>query len=324
MIADRIIFPLQGEIAFEKISLPSLSPHEIQVETLYSVISPGTELAFLRALPNTSATYPFYPGYTACARVSAIGRDVKEFKEGQIVAAWMPHASAAVIDAKLCWPIPPHLSANEASAFRLLSIALQGVRKAQIQLGQSVAVFGLGVIGNLAGQVARNAGATHVVGIDPVVWRRDIALQCGFDATLNSSDISDSLNPPEEFDVVIDATGLPEVIPQAFALTARMGRTVLLGSTRGITGGVNFYRDVHKKGLTVIGAHESIRANSEDFGHLATHHSDGRTALQLMVAKRVATLPLLSLELPASQAKEAYSRLMDKTEKLLSVVLKWQ
>ena len=54
--------------------------------------------------------------------------------------------------------------------------------------------------------------------------------------------------------MVIEATGSPEPVNDAFALACSHGRVVLLASTRGVTE-TNFYRDVHRKGLTVLGAH---------------------------------------------------------------------
>ena len=213
--------------------------------------------------------------------------------------------------------------------FRLISIALQGVRKAQLQLGHSVAVLGQGIIGNLAGQIARQAGATCVVGIDPVAWRRELALQCGMDAALDpaSPSFADSwgeLTEKRGFDAVFEASGVPDAVNEALALAARLGRVVLLGSTRGVTERVNFYRDVHKKGLTIIGAHESARAVGEDIGGYCTHRTDGRTALLLLAARRLTVQPLLSLELAASEGPAAYALLRSKQERLMTIALDWR
>ncbi|MEX0775716.1 MAG: zinc-binding alcohol dehydrogenase [Phycisphaeraceae bacterium] len=318
MKADRIVFAAHSQPVFETVDLPEPAAGQVVVRTLHSLISPGTELARLYPEAGAAVNYPFYPGYTASATVIAMAGDVKDFTVGQTVAAWMPHASAAVLDAANCWSLPANLPVTEAAAFRLVSIALQGVRKAEIQLGHTVAILGLGVIGNLAGQVARAAGATRVLGIDPITWRRDLATRCGFDAVEPSADIA------ERFDVVIEASGVPAAVNQAFALARRLGRVVLLGSTRGVVEQVDFYRDVHRKGLTVIGAHESTRSGADDIAPLCTHRTDGRVSLQLLGAKRVTVAPLLSHSLPAREAPQAYRRLHERSEQWMTVVLDWQ
>lgn len=72
----------------------------------------------------------------------------------------MPHSSHVVVDEAKCHVLAESVASLDASAFRLASIALQGVQKASIKLGDTVAVLGLGAIGNLAAQLARASGAT--------------------------------------------------------------------------------------------------------------------------------------------------------------------
>lgn len=68
MIPQRIVAPARGQIKLDSFDLPSVGPDQVLIETHYSAISPGTELAFLHNKPNTTGQYPFYPGYSACGQ----------------------------------------------------------------------------------------------------------------------------------------------------------------------------------------------------------------------------------------------------------------
>jgi 2-desacetyl-2-hydroxyethyl bacteriochlorophyllide A dehydrogenase len=321
MRARRVVAPAKSTITVEDFELPLVGTNQVLVETRYSAISPGTELAFLHHEPNTPGKYPFYPGYSASGTILEVGAEVKGLTTDQRVVCHIRHASHYVVDASKCHPIPESLNDLDACAYRLASIALQGVRKAQIQLGWEVAVLGLGPIGNLSGQLALIAGATHVEGIDSILWRRELALRCGFDAAVDSAEHGTRVGG---FDAVIDATGVPDAIPQAFGLAKRLGHVILLGSTRGETENVNFYRDVHKKGLTIIGAHDLIRPTLDDHLHYVSDQRDNDTVLKLLASDRIQTRPLVSDVVAVEEAAEAYERLTTRAEPLMLIAFKWK
>ena len=321
MQSTRIFAPAKGQIAVESFDLPPLEAQQVLIETHYSAISPGTELAWLHHKPNTPGHYPYYPGYSASGRVLERGAAVTGLAVGQRVVCPIRHAAHFVIEADRCTPLPDTVSELDAAIYRLISIVLQGIRKAQIQLGWDVALLGLGPIGHLAGQVARAAGATHVHGIDPIAWRRELAIQAGFDAVSDLSAIAD-LN--DRFQAVIEATGVAEAVPTSFQLAGRLGHVVLLASTRGETEQVNFYRDVHRKGVTIFGAHDAIRAQTEDYQGYTTQQTDNLTALKLLAGGRVQAAPLISAVVPYQQAAAAYERLARREEELMLIVFQWR
>lgn len=320
MKTQRVVAPEKGRIELEPYETPELEPGKVLVKTHFSTISPGTELAFLHAVPNTPGRFPTHFGYSACGEIIDAGSDVDALTVGAMVAVQLPHSGAATKDANDCSEISAGLDPVEVSAFRLASISLQGVRKAQIQLGESIAVIGLGTIGNLAGQLGRAAGSTRVVGIDPLAWRRDLAMECGFDDVFPSTAEAGGAI----YEIAIEATGAPAPINDAFLLPRKYGRVVLLGSTRGETPQVNFYRDVHKKALTVIGAHDSSRPQHEDFGPFRTHMTDTRTVLDLLSSRRINLRRLISDVMPAAEAARAYERLARRDEQLITIALDWR
>jgi L-iditol 2-dehydrogenase len=336
MRAHRVAFTAPGKVAIEPFELPEPADDELLVETLYTTISPGTERSHYLAEVNTVTRdkgFPFYPGY------SNIGRVMRGPRAGEIVATSLPHVSHGIVgrnatkklgippgacfaaDSGEVTPVPIGLDAQklkECSTYCFSRVGLHGVRRARIELGESVAVLGLGPIGLQCVQYAKLFGGFPVVGIDPSPTRRRIAAELGADAT--HAKCEDMEEPPN---VVIEATGLPDVIPQAFKLSARHGRIMLLGSTRGVTEGVNFYTDVHKKGLTIVGVHASTRPKHENTPGHWTNRDEIGLILRLIAAGRVRCGPLITHEFPAAKVAEAYETVR-KSPDAIAVVLNWK
>lgn len=334
MQARRVLYASRGQIGFDVVDLPEPGAGEVAVEMEYSMISPGTELAWLHELPGIIIKYPAPAGYTSVGRIIATGPGVENLKVGDRIAAQVNHQSHAVVAANLCHVVPAGVRPQDAAMFVISSISMGGVRKAKVHLGDSVAVLGLGIIGNLAGQLARAAGATFVAGVDPVGWRRDVAKQTGFDHCAASADEllagplpqhvrTRGLGGTPGFDAVIEATGVPAVVPQAFKAAARRGRVVLLGCPRGLSQNVDFYNDVHRKGIVVIGAHNAIRPTADETQFYTTASTDARVSLELLAQRRIDVAPLISDVCPVDDAPAAYARLSDRNQPLMTIALRW-
>jgi threonine dehydrogenase-like Zn-dependent dehydrogenase len=231
-------------------------------------------------------------------------------------------------EASLATRLPDRLGDEHAAFLTLLRITLGAVRKSRIELGESVLVVGGGLIGQLAAQFAHAAGAGRVWLADVSEHRRRIAARAGLAEPLDLTTAADqaviaSAGEGDGPDVVIEATGAPEPIRAAFGWAGRLGRVVLLGSTRGELDGVDFYRDVHRKGLTVIGAHDSIRPAHDDRPGAWTDARDRRAALRLLETGRLNLDPLITHRFPATEFKRAYGLLFDWDEQVLGCVLHW-
>ncbi len=351
MKGRRIRFAAPGKVAVESFEVEKPARDEILVETLYTTISPGTERAHLMAEENTvtrSLGFPFQPGYSNVGRVLEVGAGVKGIAPGQLIASSVPHLSHALLklfpgvtglparttikldlppeksfaENPLVWPLPADLETRlqkACSSYCFSRVGLHGVREARIELGEAVLVLGLGPIGLHAAQYARLSGGFPVIGIDPSAARRKVAAEVGIDATYaDAAAFSAAAQPPV---VVIEATGLPDVIPQAFRLCARNGRVILLGSTRGLSQ-VNFYTDVHKKGLVVYGVHASTHPKHESSPGRWTNFDDDAVILKLICAGRIACGPLMTHQFGAGEASEAY-RTVRESPGALAVLLDW-
>jgi 2-desacetyl-2-hydroxyethyl bacteriochlorophyllide A dehydrogenase len=324
----RVVFVDRGVAQLDDQGVPSLGDHQLLIRTRKTLISPGTERAFFLGLPNTPQHYPHYPGYSNIGEVIEVGASVADWQTGIRVANTAGHATFVVAKADECVPVPAGLDDEEAVFFNLAAIAMQGVRKARIELGEPVAVIGAGLIGLLAMQLAKLNGGLPVIAVDTDPRRLAFAQRVNVDSTVK---VDDSLTKSiahlceaEGAAVVIEATGHPEAILTAFALARPGGRVVLLGSTRGETEQVNFYRDVHKKGLTVIGAHNSARPRVESHSGWWIAQEDQRVALKLLALGRLAVRPLITHQFGWQQAPDAYERLKQWDVNTLGMVLDWK
>ena len=360
MQGRRIVFAGPGKVALETFEVPALAEDQILIEALYSSISPGTERAHLLAEENTMTRakgFPFQPGYSNVGRITAVGAQASAYRPGQLVVTEQPHLSHVVLPATLgpgllpekyrnqyhsalspdgaftphhlIWPLPDGTDAKTLQACSLFSLAkvgLHGIRRGRVELGEAVLVIGLGPIGLCAAQFARLQGAFPVLGLDASPVRRKFALSCGLDAVFADAGelaaghpLMARAKPP----VVVEATGRPDVIPLAFQLCARNGRVVLLGSTRGLTGSVNFYTDVHKQGLDVIGVHALTRPIHASVPGNWTDWDDTRLILDLVCQRRVECAALVTHEFPAAKAADAY-KLICESKDAVGVVLNWK
>ena len=330
MKGQRIVWPSRAKVEIEEFELPSFGDNEVLVATECSLISPGTERAFLLGLPNAQGRYPSYPGYSNVGVVIDKGRDVDGLAIGDRVVSSKGHTShfAATPDS-LLKVTQSGLSSEEGVFFNLCTIAMQGVRKAKIELGEPTLVLGGGLIGLFGMQLAKLSGGLPVITADLSDNRLTLATRVGADYTLNSeaNDLDerlDRITGGRGVAVVIEATGHPPVVNTAFQLAAWRGRVVLLASTRGETERVNFYRDVHGKGLTVLGAHNSVRPRHDSSPNFWTLRDDWELSLQLIAHSRIVVAPLITHRMPGIQATEAYQLLMDWDPNLLGVVLNWE
>lgn len=327
MQSVRVIWTKPAKVVMEEWEVPEVADKQVLIKTRFTLISPGTERAFLLHLPNTPATFPQYPGYCAVGHVLEVGGQVQQFKVGDRVVWAGRHAAHDLVAEDKLLPVPPELSDEEAVFSRLIAIALQGVRKARIELGESVVVLGAGLIGLLALQLAKLSGGFPVISVDLTEIRVDFARKVGSDfALLADETLIARINELTEggAHVVIEATGNPEAIPLAFKLARRMGKVILLGSTRGETKAVNFYSDVHRKGLVIIGAHESVRPQFDSAPGFWTMKDDQSLALKLLAARRIQVAPLVTHKFSGMEAPKAYELLVQNDMTTVGILLDWR
>lgn len=195
---------------------------------------------------------PLPLGYCNVGKVVAVGRGVTEFQVGDRVASNGNHAEYVCVPQNLVAKIPDNVSDDEASFTVIGSIALQGIRNLNPQLGETIVVVGLGLIGLVAAQLLK-ANGCNVIGTDFDQQKVDIANGFGITA-INPGKGVDPVKFVEDYTYGIGADGVlitasaktDEVIHQACLMSRKRGRIVLVGVI-----GLNMRRDdFYKKELT--------------------------------------------------------------------------
>ena len=323
----QVRFTGPGQMELVHAELPRCGPDELLIRTEISLISPGTERAFLLGLDNTAQRYPMQAGYSTVGEIAECGDRTEGWRVGQRVAVAAPHQRMATAPARRCHAVPDELDSREAVFFYMGAIALQGIRKARIEIGEGVAVLGAGIVGLLAMQWARLNGALPALTLEVEATRLALARQLGADDALVMEgaymDRVQALCGGRKPPVVVDATGHPAAVTAAFEVIRPLGRLVLLGSTRGNTPDVNFYRDVHKTGLTLIGAHNSVRPAQDRAPGLWPLEEDEELALRYLATRRLQVAPLATHAYAWEDAPAAYERLKQADSSTLGIVLEW-
>lgn len=213
-----------GMIRLESTNAPAIRSGGVLVRTHYSAVSAGTEgmkvkegkLSYLgkaRARPdqvkkvlNTlrqqglAATYQkvmnkldkLTPlGYSLSGEVIAVGSGAEEFHVGQRVACggagYANHAEVNFVPKNLVVPVPDSVMMKHAAYATVGAIAMQGFRQAELQLGETVCVVGLGLLGQILVQILRAAGV-RVIGVDIIDSRCELALKCGAAVAMRPDD----------------------------------------------------------------------------------------------------------------------------------------
>ena len=204
-----------GELTVLDVPAPVCRPGGVLVQSLFSLISTGTEMMKLtearlsmvgkaRARPDqvrkvldsvaqqgAVATYKkvmnrldsYTPlGYSLCGVVTEVGRGAEEFRVGQVVAAagneHALHAEYNWVPVNLCVPVPRGVSPEHAAFATVGAIAMHGVRRAEVQLGDVACVIGLGLVGQLTVRLLIAAGV-RTVGLDVIEDRCRLAEKAG-------------------------------------------------------------------------------------------------------------------------------------------------
>lgn len=242
MQSQFIVFPAKARIEIREEQIAAPAPDEILCAATKSLISIGTETNCLRGIfdPGTNwenfVQYPFRPGYSMVARVLAVGKAVADFKEGDRITSRTPHQQFFNTKLTDTFRLPDSISDEDATWTRLAGTTQLGVRRAELKLGESVAVIGLGMLGQLVVQYAAIAGARRVIAIDPVLNRLTLAQTHGATHTLaldakSAHAVVAEITHGRMLDAVFDVTGHPAVLAPAVQLLRKFGRVVLLGDT---------------------------------------------------------------------------------------------
>jgi threonine dehydrogenase-like Zn-dependent dehydrogenase len=207
----------------------------------------------------------------------------------------------------------------------MAEIALTAVRVTPLQLGDAVVVYGLGLVGQFAAQLFRLNGGQPVIGVDRIPHRLDVAQTNGI-IGVNAAEVDVAaevarLTGGRGAEVVVEVTGNPAVVSHSLELVARGGQAVLLGSTRGRVE-IDPYSHIHRQGIRVIGAHETVR--ELDFAPRRwTQARNLQLLAELFGAGRLSSDGLISHTITPAEALSIYDALAERPQDYLGVLIDW-
>jgi len=335
--------PEQAELEDVEIRPEDLQPGEALVRSEYSVISAGTEGAsYTNLMPQTPpiyrskpVIYPSRTGYGHLGQVIALGPQVQGVEVGQRVLSFSRHASIVRCNTRrFAMPVPKGVDGKQAIFTRMAGVAISALRASSAGVGDTVAVIGLGQVGNFAAQIFQLAGC-NVIAFDVAPQRLELARACGIKNVHNALE-ADPIQVTREWvgspddrggaRIVVEAIGRSELCAQAVEMCGRNGEVVLLGSPRAPYHGdlTPMLARTHLLGIKITGALEwlwPIPPDSERARH--TIWDNYRQLLRWITDGRLVVDPLRTHVLPPDRCQEAYAGLTHKKDEYLGVVFDW-
>ena len=300
--------------------MKELESGKVRVKIMRTTISPGTERANLIGDANISigkapeVIFPRRMGYSASGIVCQVGAGVEGVSVGDRVAcSWTTHSQYCDLPAKQVYKLDDDVDFDEAAVVHIATFPLAAIRKCKLEIGESAMVMGLGVLGMVAVQLLHIAGAAPVIAVDPVKERRDEAMKMGADYALDPFEegFADRVKKitGKGANVCIEVTGLGSGLDMALDCMAKFGRVALLGCTRNSDFSIDYYRKVHGKGVSLIGAHTHARPKNDSFEGWWSERDDAFALLKLIKYKRLDLKSFIAQTHSPDECFEIFTRL---------------
>ena len=340
-MARVVAFAAPREVVVRDEPDAPLADGAVRVETLYSGISAGTELTQYRGSNphlrrrwdsdrrlfvegDAREGYPLVVGYEEVGRVVAGAGGGLE--PGALVWGAWGHRSAAVVAgtrAREC-VLPAGVSPLAAVFARIGAIALNAVLDADVHAGETVAVFGQGVPGLIATQLAVLSGAT-VVAVDALPRRLELARAFGashvLEAGAGPAEAIRELTGGRGADVSIEISGRYEALAEAIRATAYNSRVVAAGFYQGEATALRLGEEFHHNRVTLVSS--QISGVALRLGARWDRVRLEQTVMQLVAHGRLALEPLVTHVVPAEDAAHAFRLLDEAAEDVVQVVLEF-
>jgi len=337
-----VVFRGANAVAVEMEDAPRPGAGELLVETSVTLISTGTELTFLSGaeLPGTvwasMTTFPLRPGYSNVGQVVEVGAGVGEEWVGRRVASCRPHARyvcAEPFPGSSSWVSVRPLDRDEvpdeqAAFFNLAETVMNGVRRSGVGWGDSVVVFGLGLLGQLAVRFCRLLGARPVFAVDVADER--LRLLPGDSQIIpvnpthdNARSLIEQKTAGRMADVAFEVTGNADLIPAEIQVLRYEGRFVVLSSPRGPGTLFNFHDLCNWPSYTIIGAHVQSHPEFETPANPWTASRNAELFFDLIADGELDVSGLITHRYLGSEAPRAYEMLIENRSQALGVLLLW-
>lgn len=331
MKSKTIVFtkPQTAELIEKEIGTVTGDRAKVKME--YTVVSGGTERACIMGMNNASQKFPISLGYCGVGYVTEIGEKVENIKIGDRVLVYHGiHTEYNIVpESDLTKVDNDSIDSLDVAFVIIASMGLGGVRKLEVELGESAMVMGLGLLGMFSVQFLRLSGANPLIAVDLNPERRELALKLGADYALDPSDEDfvekvKTITKSKGVRATVEVTGVSAAMKQALECASWMGRISLLGCTRVSDCAVDYYQQVHRPGVKLIGAHNFVRPKVESYPHHWTHHDDCRAILDMIATNRIDVKSIVSRVVKPEDAPQIYTELCNNKEFPMGTVFDWR
>lgn len=361
-----------GYMQLLEVPFPALGEGQIMVRNHYSVISAGTEgktvkdarLSYIgkakarqeevKKVIATAKTHgimktyqmvmnklesPNPLGYSCAGEVIAVADDIKHLKVGDFVAcggATANHSEVVVVPKNLCVKVnQPELIKNAAFT-TVAAIAMQGIRQAEVVLGESCVVIGLGLVGQLTVQLL-NAAGVKTIGLDIDEEQVKLAQKNGLKYAYNSAEkgvenVIENLTNGHGADAVIITAGTSSLAPVNFAgtIARKKAKVVIVGAVPTGFDRKNYY--IKELDLRMSSSYGPGRYDNDyeqkgldyPIGYVRwTENRNMQAYIDLLEVGKLNVDSLISHQFIFDDAKDAYQLIVDRTEHFCGIVLQY-
>lgn len=336
---------------------PPLADNEIRVRSLVTGVKRGTELTLYRGVGpfhskgfdpdyrvmREGASGPAYPralGSWGVGEVIEVGRGVTRYRPGDLVHGNSRHRPtvtlaldeagnrAGLLGGATLRPLPDGLDPAAALFCDPAMFALSAVHDAQIKVGDTVAVFGMGAIGLLAVQLARLQGADPVIAIDPIPARLALAERCGASIAIDPTSVDAGLTikertPRRGADVALEISGVYPALQQAIRSVQAGGTVVTLGYYPGSGGeALRLGEEWHHNRVQMLSS-MIVWGNAHRSAPLWDEARVVDTVERLLLLGALRVTEMITQRLPYERAPEAYALLDRHPDQAIKIVLEY-
>lgn len=325
--------PYQVEIRETEMQAPGTG--ELLVKTLFSAISPGTEMLIYRgqapdalaaddgiAALEGSLAFPLQYGYAAVGEVIEIGAGIGRNWLGKQVFSFQPHQTHFTATPAQVILLPEGISPEMGVFLPNMETAINFAMDGRPVIGERVAIFGQGIVGLLTTALLSRFPLSSVMTLDKFPNRRAESLEAGATHSFDpaSSDALDQIRGEEGIDLVFELSGSPATLNQAIEVTGYDGR-VVIGSWYGKKrASLDLGGPFHRSRIRLI----SSQVSSIDPALTGRWDKDRRFILAWEMIRRVQPNRWVTHRMPFWEAAQGYSRLDEHPEEVIQVVFTYE
>ena len=361
-----------GKMEILEVPFPALGKGQVLVRNHYSVISAGTEgktvtdarkgyIAKARSrqkevrqviekvkVDGPLTTYNFVMnkleakaslGYSSAGEVIAVGDDVNGFKVGDFVAcggATACHADVVSVPRNLCVKVPESVALDQAAFTTIGSIAIQGIRQAELALGENCLIIGMGIIGQLSARILKASGV-NAIAVDVSDKQIELCKRCGIENVYNRNqagiaEIIMNFTDGYGVDAVLITAGTASLDPVEFAgeVSRKKGKVVIVGAVPTGFSRPNYYKKELDLRMSMSYGPGRQDPNYEDkgidypYGYVRwTENRNMQSFVKLLENGSLQVADLISHTYDLQDAPSAYDMILGRQEAFNGVVVRY-